>query len=116
MSRKRIVKRAQIGRDFFLQIARQKTERFAGFDRRPRQNNPADLFLLQRRHGHRHGEIGLARAGRPDAEDDVVFLNRFDIIALAGVRGTIGGLRDEVTIFASTDVAQDCPRALRSRS
>ena len=31
---------------------------------------------------HGHGEVGFSGAGRPDPKDDVVFLDRFDIIPL----------------------------------
>ena len=79
----RVVKRAQIGRNFFLQIARQKAERLARFDRRPGQDDAVDLLFLQGGDRHGHREISLARPGRADAEDDIVFLNRLDVIALA---------------------------------
>ena len=61
----------------------QKTERLARFHRGARENDAVDLLLLQRRHGHRDGQISLAGAGRADAEDDVVLLDRLDIIPLA---------------------------------
>ena len=41
-----VVERSQIGRDFFLQIAREKSKRLACLDCRPRQNDSRDLFFL----------------------------------------------------------------------
>jgi hypothetical protein len=92
MSRKRIIERPQIGRDLLLQISRQESERFASLHRGPRQHDPADLLLLQRSDCHRHGEICLARPGGPDAEDDVVLLNRLDVMSLALRTGDDRGL------------------------
>ncbi len=80
----RIVQRSQIRHDLLLQIARQKAERLAGLDRRARENDPRDLLLLERLHGHRHREISLARAGRADAEDHVARLDRAQVRALPG--------------------------------
>ena len=83
MSCKRVVQRAQIRHDFFVKIAGQKTQRFAGFDRRTGQNDATDLFLVQRRDRHRHGQIGFARAGRADAERDVVLADGIEVFFLA---------------------------------
>ena len=43
---KRIVKRPQIRRDFLFELARKKTERFAGFDGRASQNDSTDLIFF----------------------------------------------------------------------
>ena len=43
----RILQRAQVWRDFFVKIARQKTQRFAGFDGGARQSNPRHLAVAQ---------------------------------------------------------------------
>ena len=66
-----------------LQIAGQKSKRLARFHRRPGENDAIDLLFLQGRNRHRDGEICFARARRADPEDDVMFLDRLEIIALA---------------------------------
>ena len=78
----RIIKRTQVWRDFFLQIAGQKAERLAGFNRRTSQDDAAHLLFLQRRDRHGHGEIRLAGSRRTDPEHDVVLLNRLDVLLL----------------------------------
>ncbi len=78
----RVVERPQVGRDLLLQVTGQKTKRFARFDRRPRQDDAIDLLLFQRRHRHGHGQVGFTRPGRADPEDDIVFLDRLEIISL----------------------------------
>jgi hypothetical protein len=71
----RVVERAQVGIDFLRQVAGQEAEPLAGLDRRPGEHDAADLVALEGidRAGHR--EVGLAGAGRADAEGDVVFLD-----------------------------------------
>ena len=85
----RVVERAQIGHDLFLQVARQKAERLAGLDGGAGEDDARDLLLFQRGDGHGHGEVGLAGAGGADAEDHVVGLDGLEVGALAG------GLRDD---------------------
>ena len=57
------------------EVARQEAELFAGFHCRTHEQNPADALLLER--GDRAGDrqIGLAGAGRPDAEVGIVQLD-----------------------------------------
>ena len=64
----RVEERPQIGIDLLAQIARQKAQPLAGLDRRPRQDDALDLPGHQQvdRGGDR--EIGLAGAGRAEAE------------------------------------------------
>ena len=78
----RIVERPQIRIHFLLQVARQKAELLARLDRRTRQDDAADLLRDQKRDRLRHRQIGLAGAGRADAEHDVVLLDRVEISPL----------------------------------
>ena len=80
----RVVQRTQIRRDFFKQIARQKSQRFAGLYRRTRQNDPRHFAAAQSRQRHCHRQISFPRARRPDAERDVVFADGVEIFFLAG--------------------------------
>ncbi len=67
-----VVQRPQVGVDLVVQRAGQEAEPLAGLDGRPGQDDPVDLLGLQRLDGLRHGEVGLAGAGRADAEHDGV--------------------------------------------
>ena len=80
----RVVERTQVRVHLLLQIAGQEAELLAGFDRRPRQDDAADLLGEQVADGLRHREIGLAGAGGADAEHDVVLLDGVEIAALVG--------------------------------
>ena len=80
----RVVERPHIGIDLLLQVARQEAQPLAGLDRRPRQDDPLDPALLQQRHRHGDGEIGLAGAGRPQREDQVVAVEGAQIGRLIG--------------------------------
>ena len=87
----RILERAKVRRDFFVKIARQKTQRFAGLHGGTRQNNSRHLAVPQRRERHRHGQIRLARARRSDAERHVVGADGVEIFFLAdGFGGDAG--------------------------
>ena len=79
----RVEQRTQIGIDLGLQVAGQKAQAFARLDRRPHQHDLADRLLLQRLHGHRHGQIRFARPGRPGAKHQIVLLDRLDVAGLA---------------------------------
>ena len=76
---KRVVERAQVRVDLLLQIARQEAELLARLDRRPREDDAVDPLGQQERHGLRHREVRLARAGGADAEDDVVLLDGLEV-------------------------------------
>ncbi len=79
-----VVERAQVRVDLGHQVARQEAEPLARLDRRPGEDDPVHLLCLQRLHGERDGEVGLARAGRPDAERDHVVGDRLGVALLAG--------------------------------
>ena len=83
MSSQRVVQRAEIGIHLGLQVAGQEAERFAGLDRGPGQDDPPDPLAGQRLDRLGHGEIGLAGAGRPDADHDVVGGDRLEVVPLA---------------------------------
>ena len=75
----RIVERTQIGVDLLAHVARQEAEPLARLDGRPRQDQPVRLALLDQGGGMGDGEIGLARAGRPGGEHQLVALQGPDI-------------------------------------
>ena len=79
----RVVQRAQVGIDLGLEIAREKAERLASLHRGAREDDALDPLPGQRLHRLGDGEIGLAGAGRPDADHDVVVADRLEIVALA---------------------------------
>ena len=70
----RVVERAQVGIDLLPHVAGQEAEPLARLDRRPRQDQPLDLALLEQRHGVADREIGLAGAGGAHGEDQLVLL------------------------------------------
>ena len=78
----RVVERAQIGVDLFLESAGQEAEALACFDRGAHQHDAANLLGQQGSRSHGDGEIGLARAGGADAEDHVGLLDSLDVMAL----------------------------------
>ncbi len=77
-----IVERAQIGVDFFLQVAGQEAQPLARLDRRARQDDAVDLALQQMGHGDGHRQIGLAGARGPEAEHQVGLFKRAHIFGL----------------------------------
>src|SRR5579875_2046089 len=79
----RVVERPQIWIHFFAQVARQKAELFACFDRRPGQHDTADLASAQGARGHRNREKRFTRPGRPDAERERRTGDRTDELCLA---------------------------------
>ena len=78
----RVVQRAQVGVDLLGQRAGQEAEPLAGLDRRAAEDDPVDLLGLQRLHGLGDREVGLAGAGRADAEGDRVLVDRVDVALL----------------------------------
>ena len=68
----RVVERAQVGVDLLLQLPGRKPEPLARLDRRAGEDDALDLLLHQGADGQRHRQVGLAGAGRADAEHDVV--------------------------------------------
>ncbi len=64
----RVVERAEIGIDLLLHVAGQEAEALAGLDGRARQDDAVDRAALEQRRGMGDGQIGLAGAGRADAE------------------------------------------------
>src|SRR5947209_6737378 len=90
----RVVKRAHVGVDLLLQRPRQKPQPLACLDRRSRQNDAIHLLGQQRRHGHGHGQVRLARAAGTDGEDHVVPLDEFHVAALVRALGRDGFLAE----------------------
>ena len=79
----RVVERPQVRVDLVVERAGQEPEPLPRLDGGPGQDDAADLLALQRLHGLRHREVGLARAGRADAEHDRVLFDRVDVRLLA---------------------------------
>jgi hypothetical protein len=79
-----IVDRPQIWIDLVLEVAGQKAEPLAGFDRRPRQDDAIDFLAFEQLRGMRHRKPGLAGAGGTDAEHHLVPLQRANIGILRG--------------------------------
>ena len=78
----RVVQRTQIRIDLRLHVARQEAEALARFDRGAREHDAPHALSRQRIDGRGHGEIRLARSGRPDADDDVVVRDLLQILGL----------------------------------
>jgi hypothetical protein len=74
-----VTTRPQVGIDLLVQRAGQEAQVLARFDRRPGQDDPVDLLALQRLDRLGHGQVGLAGAGRADAEDDRVLVDRVHV-------------------------------------
>ena len=91
----RVVQRSQIRHDLFVKVAWQKSQRFTRLDRRPRQNNPRDFFLPQRRQRRRHGQIRLPRSCRPDPKCHIMRPDRIQIFFLPN------GFRESRSAFFS---------------
>ena len=81
----RVEQRAQVGVDFGADIAGQKPEFFAGFDRRAHQQYAVNLVFGKRLNRACHRQIGLASAGRADGKIDVVAGNVAQVIPLPRV-------------------------------
>src|SRR6185437_10645377 len=80
----RIVKRPQIGIDLLAKIAGEKAQALAGLDRGARQHDALDRTTHHHVDGGGDGEIGLAGAGGPQAEDELMLAQRTDIGGLIG--------------------------------
>ena len=68
----RVVDRAQIRVDLVAHVAGQEAEALARLDRRAREDQPLGMALLQQRDRVADREPGLAGAGRPLGEDELV--------------------------------------------
>src|SRR5208283_1664219 len=78
----RVVERAQIGIDFFLQAARQESKPLARFDGGAREDNPAYPLVQVSGDGHRHRQIRFSGSRWTDAEGEIVMLDGIDITPL----------------------------------
>ena len=93
-----VVERAEVGVDLLDEVAGQEAELLAGLDGRAGQDDAVDGLVLEEGQGHGHGQVGLARPGRADAEDEVVGLDRLEIGLLVealggdGLAGQVQGL------------------------
>ena len=57
---------------------------FTGLNRGAREDDPGDFSFAQSGEAHGHREISFSGAGRSDSEHDVVFVDCFKVISLAG--------------------------------
>src|SRR5579883_1547163 len=71
----RVIEWAQVGIDLLLQRAGKKAQSLSGFYCGTRQHNTVHAFAHQRRDGHCHREVGLARTCGADAKYHVVLLD-----------------------------------------
>ena len=78
----RVVERPEIGIDLVAHIAGQEAQPLARLDGRARENDALDHAALKAGGGKGDGEIGLAGAGRADAEDEIRLLDGADVGAL----------------------------------
>ena len=85
---KGVVHRPQIGVDLLHQVPGQEPEPLARFHRRSDQDDPANLFLLQRFDSARHRQVGLARAGRTDAKSQVAVAHVMQVGELVAAAAT----------------------------
>ena len=74
-----IVQRPQIGMHLLDEIAREEAETLTRLDGRTRQDDARNLALDEGRHGHRHGEIGLARPRGADGDHQIVAADGVEI-------------------------------------
>ncbi len=81
----RVIERPEIGVDLFLEIPGQKPEALARFQSRARQNQALDAALVQKVRAESSREIGLASAGRPQAEHQFMLAHQIDIGGLRHV-------------------------------
>ncbi len=82
-----VVKRPEVGIDLLREIAGQEAQLLAGLHRRAHQDQARDAMLLERLNRAGHGEVGLSRARRADAEVDVVCGDALEIEPLIGAAG-----------------------------
>ena len=80
----RVIKRAQIGIDLLFQVAGQKAQPLARFQRRARQDQPVDPLFMQHMGGKGGRQIGLAGAGGADAEHQRALAHHLQIGGLGG--------------------------------
>jgi hypothetical protein len=89
----------------------EETQLLPGLDGRAGQDDAADGLVLEEGQGHGHGQVGLARAGRADAEDEVVGPDGLDVGLLVQALG-IDRLAGQVQGLGRGIVVQAGGRAL----
>ena len=83
----RLPDRRHIGIDLLVQVAGQEAQPLAGLHRRAGDDQPVDLAAQQQARAMGDGEEGLAGAGGPDAEHQVVAGQQLQIARLGGGLG-----------------------------
>ncbi len=119
----RVVQGAQVGVHLLVECPGEEAQLLPGLHRRAGEDDPVHLPLRQGRHRHGHGEVGLAGAGRPDAEDDVVVAHRLDVGLLGealgadhpAVGGDEHGVEEDVLEPGPPVGAQDAHRVVHVR-
>ena len=98
-----IVERTQVRVDLALQIAGQKAELLACFDRRSGQNNALHLVIFKSGNRHCHRQVGFACSGRSQTEYDHLFPDRIHILLLSErfglYRFSAHGVADEIAVY-----------------
>ena len=103
----RVVERPDVGVHLLGERAGQEAQALPRLHHGAREDDAADLLALERGHGHGHGEVGLAGAGRPDAERDGVRADGVHVALLAGGLRTDGtsAIREQ-DVFAQGGAAR----------
>ena len=110
----RVVERPQVGVNLRLHVAREEAQVLACLDRWPGQDDPAHPLARQCVHGRGHGEIGLARPGGPDADDDIVVGDLSQVLGLSWrFRRDDGADARQCDTLALGD--RGCARTIRAR-
>ena len=107
----RVVERAQVRVHLLGDVAGQEAEPLARLHRRAGEHDALHSPLHEVGHRHGHGQVGLAGAGRADAEDDVVVPDGLHVATLTHVLG-----RDDAVAGGDVDgVAEHLARRLPLR-
>ena len=78
----RVEDRPQVRVDLVTQVAGKKAQSFTGLDGRPRKDNPLDASRHQEVHRCSDREVGLAGAGGPQPENELIIAQRLDVYCL----------------------------------
>ncbi len=101
-----VVEGPEIGVDLLDEVPGEEAELLARLDRGAGQDDAVDGLVLEEGQGHGHGQIGLARAGRADAEDEVVGLDGLEVgllvqaLGIDGLAGQVQGLGGGIVVEA----------------
>ncbi len=80
---KGVVERAKVRIDLLVDIPWEKPQLLASFHSRPGQDDSFNFLFHKKSHCHGHGEIGLSRPSRSNANDQIVFPDGIDVSFLS---------------------------------